>query len=644
MHDHPRLKMAVVVVLNATLLTGCTSLHVHRHNSDDADAPRAGYAYMLDYTQFDVALTRTLIECSDEKGAKIKVEATVSPSQVPDGDHVYVIDPASMISAFKTSDISIDYKDGRLIGFNATAEDKTAEVVKSLAMTAGRVAALALDVSLPTAATRAFAPVLRCNADAKGRLQAVEANGKLLKGATTEVETANAELTVLLAQLAAKPSVALQRKIAAKQSAIKTAQGKVDELTKKVKADTDWLTSTTSFVWPETSKEFESAKAFALSAQKTGDWIDRNTILDVVAVKRPPDMMSPQAHPDWRVVVIDRNEGRLGLRSGAFAAAYPNLAKQDFDLRACDSGAEAPACGELTALRRKIAEGHLAEDGVVSPVSLHIVRRGSYGSVQSGDGSSDAKAGLRYRVPAAAWVYACEGMAKCWGDGATPPIAKFPTTISQLGSVFTLPFSSPLFASGNVKLTFDENGRLVTAGLKRTNAAALSAADALGAVSERATALDQAREGRELAELNREIELATARNNLALAGINNEAAVAAARKTLADALEGLEKSPKEQLEEELAILEAQKKVADARAALGPDRVKALTTEVAIARLEVDLADLQRKLAQDPNADQEAVKARYDAEASVINAEKSKLEAELALLEADRKLREARGSP
>jgi hypothetical protein len=553
-------------------LSGCTHLEVNKVTGVGTEISRSGYAYSLDYTDFEIKLTRTLVACGSEP--KIKIEASVTPGLAPDGEHVYTINPNSLISAFKTSDITIEYKDGRLVSFNANTEDKTGEFVASVATTATKIAGLALGIPVPLgvreslASSTLFEGKLVCTKAAEDSLGIVKDAPTTLEPLNQQLSRATSDLAALTAQYAEKPSVALKRNIEAKTSAIEEAQAAIDTIIKTIANAQAWLKHEVTVTWPEQSTEFATpAPVYPVPSDKLMKWFDKPIVKSVKS-------SDPEA----------------GLR-----------------------GATAD----------KVEKALWADAG--KSVLFRIKPRGSFGSVSTDRRETDnAKAGLRYRVPAAAWLFVCDGndADKC-GDTGSTPVAKVASSVAQLGPIFNVPFSSPAFASGGISFSLDDQGRLQKAGLKRTNSSALAAADAAGSIADSAT------------------DLATSIREAPLNDLKARAEIAKAKKDLADAENALIKSPKAQLEEEFAILEAQKKLADLRAEIGPNRSTELAAEIKAATLEVELAELRKKIVADPNAAEAEVRQGLDAETSVLEAQRNKFEAEVATLRAERALAAAR---
>ena len=77
------------------------------------------------------------------------------------------------------------------------------------------------------------------------------------------------------------------------------------------------------------------------------------------------------------------------------------------------------------------------------------------------------------------------GMTKDMCEKAVSPVLQLDGDIPRFGAIFSTSFSSPAFASGSFSVTFDEQG---PASLKRTNAAARDAVNAVGSVAEQVIA------------------------------------------------------------------------------------------------------------------------------------------------------------
>lgn len=597
-------------------LSACTTLEVDRYQSSGPPA-RGGYAYMLDFTQYQIVIKRTLVACKDGEVPSIKIEPTIATALAPDGDHVYVIDPKSLISAFKTSDISIDYKDGRLVAFNASTVDKTGDFIASVVTTAGKIAMLAA-VPVPVGADAGFS---YCTDTARNNLKFIEDNKKPLEKATVQLEEANARLALLTSQFAVKPTNALRRQIEDQTKAIKDGKDKVDGLTKSVAKAQAWLTDTMTITWPETATQFHKGPVYPLPVATLDKWFQIDAVR-AQSIAAPEAQMVVRADGDVRRIVVAGRGGsaaRLQLSAQDFVTRYPLLA-EGVDYDDCRSK---PDCAQAIAEAQGAMAERIFAKAVSAAVSLHIVRRGSYGGETLSTASGRPEDGLRYRVPAAGTLFICDFDDPCHTDGISKPVSETQGAVAQLGAVFYIPFSSPAFASGQIGVIFDEQGRLLKAQLKRESATALGYANAASTTVDQATGLVKALQQEELNALNRQTELAKA------------------QKTLADAQGALTRTPQQLATDELTLLQTQQQIQSVRDAMAPSPTKDLTTQLNIAQVEVQLAEARAKLQSDPQADLEEVKAQYEAETAVLNARKAGLEAEAALLEAERKLEAAR---
>lgn len=118
---------------------------------DPDTIPVAGAPYNLTYTRFKVKVIRRVASCYDapakEKGGKddqpairVKVQASAEAEQRRDPLRNYVLDLGSLQGAFKSSDVQVSYYDtGGIKSINASAEDKTGEVLASVAQTAAKL-------------------------------------------------------------------------------------------------------------------------------------------------------------------------------------------------------------------------------------------------------------------------------------------------------------------------------------------------------------------------------------------------------------------------------------------------------------------------------------------------------------------------
>lgn len=611
-------KISLSVPLSAALLlSACTHLEVLPY--DGTSETSAGYAYMLPFTQYDITISRTLTSCNESKPPSVKVEAAITTKLVPDGEQVYVINPESLISAFKTSDISVNLKDGRLVSLNVETDDKTGEFVAASAKLAGRVIALAGGIPLPATAGK---KERYCSSLAVGKLGLIKSNTALIKTSTAQIEAANAELTSLTALFAVKPTEALGKKIRDKTASIASAQSKLDARTKESASALSWLKEEQTLTWPENSETFASSSMAPINQVTLEKWFQLDKFREQEAFKVQTKKVG---NPDKGFKIFLQNEGSsgnpriLGLDSSSFQNTYPALfepdSNKDLEVTECVSTSRPSSakCNNFAQLSNDIFK-HKIDSLIAKPVTFQLRKNGTYGDMSSNAiKSDDAKDGLRYRIPAQGTLYICNFGELCAANPASSkPIGKMAGPIAQMGNVFNIPFDSPAFASGNISVSFDETGQLVSAGVSRKNSAALSGMTALDNVASEALKISNAIRERPITELAFETRLATA------------------QKELADAKKALDGSATQPILDEIAMLNAQRQLLEAQSLLGPNRTLELNEQIAILTLEGQLSTLQREQLLDPNTDLQEVRDRYQAETEVLNARRVLIEAEAAL--------------
>ena len=172
-------KKFLIAILAGTTLSACTSLQVKRISTTDAST-RKGMPYNLALSQFELRMTYELVACGVKP--EISMAASVEkPVAVPDPEHRYVVDPNSLASAFKTSAVKLEYHPNGLVkSLNASAEDRTGEVIGLVGSAAVKVAKIAAG-NIGSAGNR---DPENCNADALEALNAAKALKPKLKAAT----------------------------------------------------------------------------------------------------------------------------------------------------------------------------------------------------------------------------------------------------------------------------------------------------------------------------------------------------------------------------------------------------------------------------------------------------------------------------
>lgn len=255
------IRAACLGLLGAALAVGgCTSLSTSSDVSTASlDEAVLGVPYSLPMLQYELKLTRTLVSCTNgttkEKLLKFSVAAEAAAHHVP--GETYVIDYRKLAGPTKISGVTVLHHEGTklLKSINATAQDRSAEIIGNVAKSAVGIAALANGIPLPSGARPigtlppAATGELICNASAEKLIAALEAatakaklSSEALKKATAGVD----ELANRVSALSDADRATLTKRVTAQQAAARAlagAQGELDEAKQAV-------TLTTTLRWP----------------------------------------------------------------------------------------------------------------------------------------------------------------------------------------------------------------------------------------------------------------------------------------------------------------------------------------------------------------------------------------------------------
>jgi hypothetical protein len=117
----------------ALFLTGCTTTLVITKVDPNRPESHVGIPHPLLYSRYETRLRWQVINCTGSLDVKVGVELD-APAAVPDGDNLFVIDPASLSSVFKTSEVLVEFlPSGAPVSLNAKAEDRGLQVIAGIA-------------------------------------------------------------------------------------------------------------------------------------------------------------------------------------------------------------------------------------------------------------------------------------------------------------------------------------------------------------------------------------------------------------------------------------------------------------------------------------------------------------------------------
>lgn len=256
----------ITVISAALLLSGCAT-HLESVSVDKGDPKtRQGIAYFLPFTQFTVTTTWTIGACG-QSGPELTAEVTAKAGSAADPDALHVIDYQALSAWTKTSSVKVDFYDsGAIKSINASADDKTGEIIASIASSVGKLGAFAVGGLRETKA---------CSQAVNDALNNLPGLKDTIRTATEELALEQSALETLTAELVGKglkaDDPALEglstqiRKVASKQLALKAAQKK---LANEMKA----LTYSADTLFPATSSQTEGA-AIAIPEETYKAWL-----------------------------------------------------------------------------------------------------------------------------------------------------------------------------------------------------------------------------------------------------------------------------------------------------------------------------------------------------------------------------------
>jgi hypothetical protein len=542
-----------IVLSSVIILSGCYNLKVTKLNSDDLTSESTtGLVYPLQFTQYSIKLTRGIANCESlvKDGDPDKVtdlyhdvkpfiKAEISSDLVDDGDNFYVINSDSLNGLTNVTNLEVTWSEGKLTSINASADDRTGEIISSVASGVGKIAVASMTGGI-LAVANGDATTVACTPEANAALQNVNRQQGAIKNASTNIERLSklaVELELDLKKIGKDSSLKCsdtsnkdktQCKLEATLTSLKTQQAVLKEATSSLKISYAKVSYEKTITWPEDSKT-DTSDSLIASDIYLKRWITTAT----------------KAHPD------KANISPSQLDKAKFKDEYEAI--------------------------------------------LMLKKIGSYGktdlTVEQDFG--DANDGIRYRVPANGYLIVCKypkDKDKCDRNSKKLAVASLIGPVMQLGSIFSVPFESKAFTNSTFSLSFDESGRLTKAVIAQPEAAGENMALALEKVAQSYADIETAKNAKREAEKPKtELEL-----------LQEAIALEKAQKEYLDAQNALSpsKTPLIELQEKTALAKAQKDYLDAQNALLPviDEQPSMSEE-AIAVIQSETALLLAKVAK-----------------------------------------------
>ncbi|CAN7486493.1 hypothetical protein [Polaromonas sp. LjRoot131] len=450
-----RVSVFVFALLSILGMQGCTQLDAVRVK-DGKSIAAEGAPYNLTFTQYEIAVTRRLASCIDDKTRtplmKVVTTADATRKEVRDPTREYIIDFAALRSFFKTSDITIEYYDnGSLKTVNASVADKTGEFLKSAFASVGKIALMTAGGGGPAEA---------CTPEIAKIVLAAEVAEKSLVAKKNDLTLKTGRLEKRIAVSAAQGrarSDEERRAFGREVDALFLAKTDVDAAQKALASLLKKLTISSKLKWPSDGSTFEGQLVTPLTPDGIKDWGS----------------------------LSDEGEAKLSAGTGVWAKITTDSPMG----------------------RHAISKGVPCPDDEPKK-GLNAIFKG----VTCLD--DESKKGLKYRIPVPGTLLLCSSK-DCKGEDAV--LAEIPDLFSQLGPILTLPLRNYPFMDQTVVLNFNEAGQPTKIGYKST-AAADKAADAFGTYVDELGKVRLARKPKsELDVIKEETELLEAKAKLASA-------------------------------------------------------------------------------------------------------------------------------
>lgn len=272
-----------LLLAGATGLSACTTTHLTSEKvTPGVVSTLRGAPYSLQFTQYAVKITRTVVDCGSD--LKMVNKAEITPALVDDGAHTYVIPLDSLTSDFKISDLKVEYVNGRLSSVNAAAEDRTAQTILAAAQGVGKVVTTLASGGVVGAA----GTVESCSDEAIAKLVDVRDAKKAIEKHKAEIDRSKVIVQRLTAAWVAagsnpKDNGPLKKAVDALEAAALNLAAEEERL----KQALGFLSYETTVTWPEHSNTFESGKPYEVPLDRFKTWYD---------MPRKPN----EAEQDWK--------------------------------------------------------------------------------------------------------------------------------------------------------------------------------------------------------------------------------------------------------------------------------------------------------------------------------------------------------
>lgn len=408
-------------------LTACTSLSSFQDQRPATKtAALQGVRYSLPMRQYDIEITRALEKCEAQLGkktaddVKLSMSASVTPRDV--AGESFILDYTALSGWTKTTSVAIEtYDNGVLKSINASADDRTAEVLSATAKTGFGLAGIAGGYPLPAGP-----------ADFENQTDAQKAWFRAKNKAHMLVCTDQAKDAL--------------KEIARLKNEVKTEAGKLESLTAKIST-----LAKRQPVYGLTKDEKERLSAL-LDEQD-----DLMATIETLQgqLQKAQDKVRFTSVVQWPRTVGDEYDN-LSADSQALLkfAELLKLSYEDTSSNATQNG-----CGMFLTLDECIEEKLMASARLIPLTSADTPFASSDRLVEST--SLTGQEGLYIRPPAPGVLLICKsGLQNCHDRNRDYLYRSDAELIPQLGHLQFLPFKNEAFRNNVIALSLRTNGTI----------------------------------------------------------------------------------------------------------------------------------------------------------------------------------------
>src|SRR6185312_4001894 len=244
---------STLLVIVCALLSGCaTDLKVAKFEPSSS----TGIAYNLPFTQFSIASKWTITSGSPAMEITVKVDATAGTAE--DGDHSYVIAPASIQTATNVASLKVTYQNGTNVidTINADAEDQTGAVITNIATGVAKIALAVLSGAPSPHTPFAPPPCSRTTVTALNTVKELTAKLKTLNDRVTAQTKVVKTLGAKAAQMGAAVDATTKKSLGQAIDALNGLTVQQTDLSDQLADAQKSVTYSETDYWPKDSRTF----------------------------------------------------------------------------------------------------------------------------------------------------------------------------------------------------------------------------------------------------------------------------------------------------------------------------------------------------------------------------------------------------